>query len=200
MTNHVLPAPLFSATNLIKCWAPPNEPLADCDWIHSSFCAESAILSCSSNQHLAGATGGQWTPGWFPGALRWDVLSAKRSLQQQRFQHSLNMNSFHAWRLILISGICHARARLMDCNVIDVIHWWAQRVWRMSPVEPAGASAITAHLLGVHKLASAEWTSQPRDADGEVILDTNGTVIGSRPSSDCAIQLITWGIESLFRT
>lgn len=125
----------------------------------------------------------------------------QRSLQQPRFhQHSLNMASFHAWRLILISGICHARARLMNCNVIDVIHWWARRVWRMSPVEPAGASAITAHPLGVHTLTSAGWTSQPRDADGEVILDSNGTVIGSRPSSECATQLITRGIESLFRT
>lgn len=89
---------------------------------------------------------------------------------------------FHAY-LILMSAVCRARARLMNCNVIDVIHWSAQRVWRMSPVEPAGVSAVTVHHPGVHAVTSAQRAPQPRDADVNGGVDTNGTIIGTASSA-----------------
>lgn len=99
-----------------------------------------------------------------------------------------------------MSAARRARARLMNCNVIDVIHWSAQRVRRMSPAEAAGVSAVTVHHPGVHAVTAAQRPPQPGDADVNGGVDTNGT----RPARDreliqliLLILLIGEGKESL---
>lgn len=54
----------------------------------------------------------------------------------------------------------------MYCNVIDVIHWSAQRVWRTSPVEPAAMPAITVHILGAHTATSYLWMNLTAEGRG----------------------------------
>lgn len=94
-----------------------------------------------------------------PGEMRCNVLCTFFWLPKERTcklfnQYTLNMDwfscmifDFDIWCLLC----------LMNCNVIDVIHWSAQRVWRMSPVEPAAVHAITVHLLGAHTVTSYLW-------------------------------------------